>query len=141
MRRLEQPDSKPQRPPYVRVQVDGGVEPYVFRLASPGAAQRLAGVFSAARESGDLEEMEAACGAILGACWADERWALDSEARDGRGVYDELWDHGWAFQTILALAAALMERMAAAHISESEVADRVRFFGDSPTSSAHSTSG
>lgn len=100
-------------------------------------------------------------GAAIGSAWADPTYALETPqpadwARRehirayGAAVYEELYEAGWSFSQMLALALALFEQVSEAARFEREVQERLSFFlgpratksdDASPSSSAPSAPG
>jgi len=133
MKRRESPEPRPERLPWVRCNLEGLPGTWTFRLPRDGVAKRLAAAWA---DTASLEETENIAGAIVGAAWADEQWALESNPSDGAAVMDELYDAGWSSAHVILLAGKISEMVALRQPATEEVEALVDFFGATPVQDA-----
>lgn len=139
MKRRPVPLDRPERWPFVRVNLEGvDGSPWVFRMPRSSQLSHVFGPWLALFEKdGDnfraiadkLEGMPIAAASILAEMWAHPELEID-EAHDPENVIEQLHDAGLREQVMVALVGKLFEKMTMNTITEGEVAKRADFFGE-----------
>lgn len=134
MRHRAEPLPPRTGPRYFRARVGERPETITFRVPARRTATEAVNALAEAHRASVLEAVEAARGALIRACWADE--AVELEAGDGPGVHAELWDAGWSGLEIAALAVGLAQEVGDRFLTEAKVAGKVDFFSSAESGSA-----
>ena len=153
MLKRKSPRNIPNRSHYVRLDVEGRGETVwripsfsrilpLLQLASTNEA--LAGLNEAIQEGRSIEagtrlkDFFVLQGAVLGTCWADPYFDLETSRRDfekgenglldyGEEVYEELYEGGWNQTEVNEVTAKLFPMLTAHLIDEKKVKERADF--------------
>lgn len=144
MKRRPVPVERPERWPFVRVNLEGvDGSPWVFRMPRSTQAAHVFGPWlesiverdGKAEMRADVVDIEERCAAIVAQLWAHP----ELEFEPGASPIDELHDAGLSGSMLVNLVAALSAKSVRRIVSEKEVAARADFFGEressTPTSS------